>query len=225
MTTEIYTMKFSINRCYIIKSGNNAVMIDGGPPNALKKFKKYLKHFNLEPEEIKLIVLTHGDFDHSGSAKDIKELTGARVAIHKNDQHLLEEGKFNWPRGVGRWGKFLRGMLIPFVKNSKLPPLNADIILSDNDYPLNEYGIPGKIVYTPGHTAGSVSVLLDSGEAFAGCLAHNNIPFRLKPNLPIFAEDLEQLKLSWKKIIKMGAQNIFPGHGDSFPLDKISNKI
>ena len=64
------------------------------------------------------------------------------------------------------------------------------------------YGIPGKIIYTPGHSMGSVSVLLDNGEAFVGDLAMNEFPLRLSPGLPIFAEDMEKRRVGnafWTK--------------------------
>ena len=86
---------------------------------------------------------------------------------------------------------------------------------------LIDYGIPGRIIHTPGHTLGSVSVLLDTGDAFVGCMAHNNPPFRLKPGLPIFAENLSMLKKSWRKLLDMGARTIYPGHGNSFSSREI----
>jgi glyoxylase-like metal-dependent hydrolase (beta-lactamase superfamily II) len=77
------------------------------------------------------------------------------------------------------------------------------------------------VLYTPGHTDGSVSVVLDSGEAFIGCLAHNRLPFVLKPGLPIYAKNVEMIKKSWKTVMDHGAHTIYPGHGQSFPLEKI----
>jgi len=106
-------------------------------------------------------------------------------------------------------------------KKVAFPPAKVDIVLDDQGLSLNEYGIPGKIVYTPGHTYGSISVVLDSGDAFVGCLAHNRPPLVLKPRLPIYAKDIELIKKSWKVVINAGAQTIYPAHGKAFPLDKI----
>ena len=97
--------------------------------------------------------------------------------------------------------------------------------LDDNDFSLKKYGLQGKIVYTPGHTYGSISVILDSGEAFVGCLAHNRLPFGFRPKLPIYAKDLDLLKESWIKVINKGAATIYPGHGKSFPVDKITKYL
>ena len=90
-------------------------------------------------------------------------------------------------------------MLKPLMmKIAAFPPVKADLVLGDNDQSLEEFGISGKIIYTPGHTFGSVSVLLDSGEAFIGCLIQNKAPFVLKPRLPVYAKDIELLKKSLK---------------------------
>ncbi len=98
-------------------------------------------------------------------------------------------------------------------------------MLTDDDYPLTEFGIRGKIIHTPGHTAGSVSVLLDTGDAFVGCMAHNSPPFRLSPGLPIFAEDIERVKQSWQPLLEQGATTIHPGHGAPFSVDVIRRTL
>ncbi len=75
-------------------------------------------------------------------------------------------------------------MLKPLLKNKfAFPTAKVDIVLGDEGLSLKEYGIPGKILYTPGHTYGSVSVLLETGDAFIGCLAQNKAPFVLKPKV------------------------------------------
>ena len=94
-----------------------------------------------------------------------------------------------------------------------------DIGFVADELSLDEYGIAGRIVYTPGHTAGSISVLLDSGEAVVGDMAMNSLPMRLSPGLPVFAENLSQLMESWRMILKQGVATIYPSHGRPFPAD------
>jgi glyoxylase-like metal-dependent hydrolase (beta-lactamase superfamily II) len=106
-----------------------------------------------------------------------------------------------------------------------VPSAKVDIVMNDKDLPLKQYGLEGDIVYTPGHTYGSISVVLDSGDAFVGCLAHNRMPFVFRPKLPIYAEDLELLKKSWNKVINRGATTIHPGHGNSFPVERITKYL
>ena len=201
-------------------------MIDGAWPGAAKALGRLLEDSGIRPEEIQLLILTHGDFDHVGGAKEIQELTGARIVMHKRDSENLEKGIFHWPPGVTPWGKLSRATMKPFVKiKGKFPPAKVDLLLDDNGLSLKEYGIQGSIVYTPGHTHGSISVLLDSGDAFVGCLAQNRAPFVFRPKLPIYAKDLELLKKSWVKVINMGASTIYPGHGAPFPVDRITKYL
>jgi hydroxyacylglutathione hydrolase len=225
MCTKIYSLKLGINRCYFIKE-KGCIMIDSGPPKSINTLKKFLGENQIVPEEIKLVILTHSDFDHCGSANEVRNLTGAKICIHKNDRIKLEQALFSFPSGTTMWGSISHALLAPVLKNIiHLTPVKADIILDDNDFSLKEFGIKGKIIFTPGHTSGSVSVLLETGDAFIGCLAHNNFPFRLSPGLPIYAEDIEKVRESWKRILEWGVKMIYPGHGDPFPVDVIKNKL
>ncbi|HDS00617.1 MAG TPA: MBL fold metallo-hydrolase [candidate division Zixibacteria bacterium] len=226
MSLQIFPVKVGINTCYLIRH-EGVILIDAGGPNKIKTFQRAFDKFSIRPDEIKLIVLTHGDVDHVGSAADLKELTGARIAIHKNDKDLFEKSLHNFPAGVTKWGKFMHVILNPVLKNV-LPRISggkADIILDENDYPLSDFGVQGKIIHTPGHTSGSISVLLDSGDAFVGCMAHNNFPFRLKPGLPIFADDIEGVKQSWKRLLKYDIKTIYPGHGNPFPAEVMRREL
>ena len=106
-----------------------------------------------------------------------------------------------------------------------IPPSNVDIVLGDEEFSLSEYGIPGRILYTPGHSMGSVSVLLDTGDAFVGDLAMSGFPMRLTPGLPALAEDMQKVRESWQLLIKAGAKTIYPAHGKHFSVDIIQRAL
>jgi len=86
-------------------------------------------------------------------------------------------------------------------------------------------GVPGKILHTPGHSPGSVSLVLDSGDAFVGDTAVNGFPLRYGPGLPPFAEDLPELKKSWRKLLEHGAKTIHPAHGKAFSADVLEKIV
>jgi glyoxylase-like metal-dependent hydrolase (beta-lactamase superfamily II) len=221
MALQIIPFQSSMNTCYIIKD-RGSILIDAGSFNNVGNFSKVLLKHKMKPEEIKLIVLTHGDFDHVGGTKELKSLSGAKVAIHEEDRKNLEEGIFHWPKGVTPWGRITIAMFKPILKNKMAFPLvKADLILGNYDQSLEEFGIDGRIIHTPGHTPGSVSVLLDTGEAFIGCLIHNKAPFVLRPRLPIYAQDILLLKKSLRMVVNRGAKTLYPGHGKPVPVQKI----
>ena len=221
MALQIIPFRASINTAYILKD-RGTILVDAGYNDDTKDFSLLLASHQIDPEDIQLILPTHGDFDHAGGAGSLRELTGAKIALHEKDRDIVEKGIFHWPHGVTPWGRVSRAMLMPFMKNKVCPPpTKVDLVLGDEGMSLKEYGIDGQVVYTPGHTYGSISVVLESGDAFVGCMAHNRPPLVLKPKLPIYALDIELLKESWTKIIELGAKTIWPGHGKPFPLERI----
>jgi hydroxyacylglutathione hydrolase len=221
MVPEIFPLRLGINTCYVIRQ-HGTIMVDGGPPKAVKKISVGLSRIGVRPDSIRLIVLTHGHFDHAGSARDVKALTGALVAIHREDRPDIEDSRYRFPPGVTTWGRLSRAVLEPVIRRRVfIPPVTVDIVLTGEDFPLKDFGIDGCIVSTPGHTAGSVSVLLDSGEAFVGCMAHSGFPFRLRPGLPIYSDDIHALKQSWRPLLERGAKVIYPAHGKPFAADVV----
>ena len=185
-------------------------------PNKLQLFKKILSKNKIDPARIKLILLTHSHFDHCGSACDIRDFTGAKIAIHESERDCVESDKVLIPKGVNFKGKITQPLIFTF--KIPFPKFTPDILLNNDPYPLSEFGIDGQIIHTPGHTIGSLSVILNSGEAFVGCMAHNGFPFRLKPGLPIYAQDIDAIKENWKALIDKGTTLSFPDMGKLLQL-------
>ncbi|OGN87880.1 MAG: hypothetical protein A2Z74_03520 [Chloroflexi bacterium RBG_13_46_9] len=205
--------------CYIVHD-KGTIMVDSGPPNKLANFIKNMKKLSIDPKQIKLIVITHGHYDHIGSTKVIKEATGAQIAMHAPDKEWLEKSINPVIPGVNTWGKIL-------AKLSSKPHVvetTVNIRLGDEDFSLAPFGIPGKVIYTPGHTMGSVSIFLETGDAFVGDLVMSGFPVRLSPGLPIFAEDIKRVKESIRKLLDMGAKTFYPAHGKPFSA-QIINKF
>ncbi len=224
MSVSIHPVTLGFDHCYVIQ-GEGVIMIDGGAPKQAKGFMEALERLSVRPEEIQLIVITHGHWDHIGSAKDIKEITGAKIAMHRREKDWLEKSLKPLPPGVTTWGRILIGtmaMLMPLVH---IPATDVDVVLGDEELSLAEYGIPGRVIHTPGHSMGSVSVLLETGDAFVGDLAMNKFPLRFSPGLPIFAEDMQKVRESWKLLLDQGAATIYPAHGKPFSAEIIRKAL
>ena len=216
MEVKIYPIHCGFDTVYALK-GDGVILIDGGDPNKSGDIKKGIAKALIQPEEIKLIILTHGHWDHIGSARDIKQMTKAKILLHHKDMHFLADEKPTQPPGLNSWGRTLSALLTFVSPMLHVPKFEVDIIAEDKELSLAEYGIPGRIIPTPGHSWGSVSVLLDSGDAFVGDLAMNLFPLRLNPGLPIFGDDMTIVKNSWKKLLDRDVKTIYPAHGNSFP--------
>lgn len=224
MSVRIYPISLGMNDCYVIQE-RGTIMVDSGVPRSARAFAKALEKLSIEPVDIKLIIITHGHFDHLGSANTIREQTGAKVALHQADKEQLEKDKMTWPPGTTPWGKISRGLFKPMMSFLRFELPQVDILLGDEGFSLEAYGISGRIIHTPGHTPGSVTVLLDTGDAFVGCMAQNSLPFCLRPRLPIYAQDIEKVKESWRVLIAEGARTIYPGHGKPFSIEDIKHML
>lgn len=224
MAVEIIPIALGFDTCYVLKA-DGVVAVDAGAPNKVNKFLSGLQRACVEPADVRLIVITHGHWDHIGSARDLKSVTGAKLAMHEREVDWLEQSLTPQPPGVTMWGRIFSSMLKVFTPLIKLPPAKVDLLLANDGLDLSDYGIPGRVLYTPGHSSGSVSVLLESGEAFVGDLAMNRFPLRLSPGLPIFAEDPSGVVASWELLLEAGAREIYPAHGRPFSADVIRRAI
>lgn len=220
---KIQIVKVGFDNCYIV-SQKNTILIDGGMPGEFNEFSSGLNNLGVDPNEIQNMVITHCHWDHIGCANKIKKMTGAKLIAHKYAKSAIEKGERVMPPSATVWGKIFGVFLNAWSKNFNLEPSEVDIVVDNEDFSLEDFGIDGKIVYTPGHSLGSITVLLASGDAFVGDMAMNGLPLTINPNLPIFAEDISLLKNSWKKLIDSGAKKIYPAHGKPFLIDKLIKK-
>jgi glyoxylase-like metal-dependent hydrolase (beta-lactamase superfamily II) len=220
MKTKIYPIHTHYDTVYIV-AGESVILVDAGDPGTFEKVKVGLQTASVKPEEVRLIVLTHGHWDHVGGAKEIKDLTGAPILAHQKDIDLPGVFPPAQPPGFTTWGKVIIAGMKLMTRSNRVLPFGVDIVAGDDDVSLVDYGIPGKVVYTPGHSPGSISVVLESGEAFVGDLALNMFPLRFTPGLPIFGDDMQVIKNSWRRLRSMGVKVVYPAHGKAFPADVI----
>jgi hydroxyacylglutathione hydrolase len=221
MSIQIDRIRTGLTNSYLLRDRGTVLIDPGGPPGGEAGFRHVLPRLG-RPPRLDLIVITHGHFDHVGAAGKLRDATGAPVAVHRADALGLTTGRVAWPRGVTVWGRVARNVLgSPLVSLLRAPIIEADLLLGDEGLDLEPYGVSGRIVHTPGHSPGSVSVLLPSGEAFVGDLAMNGPPMCLKPSFGIFADRAEQVRASWRQLVEMGARVAYPGHGRPFPVSAL----
>jgi hydroxyacylglutathione hydrolase len=207
---------------YLLEGDRGYIMVDAGVVKQGRSFWRGLKHHQVDPGQIKLIIITHAHFDHVGSLAAIKALCGdCPVLIHPFESPRIAEPVVAIPPGINLEGKIISSLGRIGRPLLKFPPVRPEILF-DQEFDLAEYGIDGQVLHTPGHTAGSLSILLADGQAIVGDLAVNI--GRTRP-FPPFAEEPEQIYTSWQQICAAGAAVIYPAHGSPFPAEVLLENL
>ena len=136
---QIQTIKLGGVNCFLVQD-EGIILVDTGTPGQHDKILKQVKKLGLNPLDIELIIITHGHGDHFGSAHKIKELTGAKLAMHKEDADLVKEGRKVFPPGLTKWGRFMAFVWRPMFSLINFTGVEPDILL-EGDFKLAEFGI------------------------------------------------------------------------------------
>ena len=191
--------------------GPKHVLVDPGPPGSAGELLEKLSLHGISLGDIGLIVITHGHPDHFGSAAQVKEWTRAPLAVHELDAEYVNWGSVPALKPATRLGSMFKS----FMK-TKCRPVEPDIILRDGDN-LGRYAGRGRVILTPGHTAGSISILLPDGNCIIGDVLMRGLRART-PSSPWFAEDSSLVKESLQKVVDAGARTLLPGRGGPFQV-------
>ncbi len=173
--------------CYVVsdKTTGEAMVIDpGDEPDRIIELSEGL--------DVKYIVLTHAHFDHAGAVPELKEATGARIALHPADKEaystVTEQAAF--------WG----------FQSDPMP--EPDIMLAEGDE-LSLGGITLRVLHTPGHSPGCICLLgggvLFSGDTlFKGSVGRTDFP----------GGSIGELKASFRRLLELPPETaVLPGHG------------
>jgi hydroxyacylglutathione hydrolase len=196
--SDIVIIKDLFTEIFLIRTGNGFIAIDSGYRNAI--IQKGLAYNNIKPEDVKAVFITHSDIDHQNAAE---VFTRARFYFPKKEIEMIANG-------------VPRLKYLPFIKNSVR--LNHYTAVNDNDS-LQIDNLKVKCISLPGHTLGSMGYIIDDKYLFSGDA------FRIKngkitvPDLKLFVMDLNEMKKSIEKVLKLKEiQYIFTSH-TSFTAD------
>jgi len=207
--SAILKIRLGVASSYLIKGERGYILVDAGLKNKEGKLLRFLKKKKIDPKEIKLIVITHVHGDHVGSLKAIKNITNAKILVHEKEKELLKKGESCPAIPISKFFKMFSSLMPE--KAHRYESVEPNIIIEDN-FPLQDFGFNAKIIHTPGHTKGSISLIDEEGNAFIGDIAMG-FPMNFSAGLPIIAESLDEVKKSWKRILEEGAKILHLSHG------------
>ena len=201
--------------CYLVKTGDGYILIDTGMPNKRGIIEKELENAGCQPGDLKLIVLTHGDFDHTGNAAYFREKFDTKVAMHYGDSGMAERGDMFWNRkNPNIFIKIIFGLFFRLRKSDRF---NPDLYIEDG-YDFSGYGFDAKVIHLPGHSKGSIEILTADGNLFCGDLLTNIN----KPKIFSIIDDSTAANASIEKIKSLKINTVYPGHGKPFSMSSFT---
>lgn len=202
--------------CYLITTAAGLFLIDSGTTGSGEQLIRGIAEAGEDIGAVKLIILTHGHSDHAGGAAYLKQKYGMPVAIHQNDAAYVQNASNAIPPGTSALANIIGGLMAFASRKSTWEGFNPDHILNGTTN-MNDFGLDAKLLEFPGHTPGSIGLLLPNGDLIAGDLVTN---FR-KPGLGMFATDIDRMKQDIGGLQALGVKRIFPGHGRPFEAELI----
>ena len=190
------------SNCFILHNGSEAFVID--PSISAKKIQKRLDEAGLS---LKGILLTHGHFDHTWRADELREATGAALYVHELDAEMLTDAHKN------AYATFTGGQFV--VKD-------ADMLLHEGDE-LTLGGEVIKVLHTPGHTRGSVCY--DTGDLL---ITGDTLFAEGFGRYDLYGGDVIALKSSLGRLFELAEREnrwIYCGHGESSSLKTAAQKL
>lgn len=200
---RIQRIKCGNGNCYLVSENENAVLIDTCKS---EYFGKILQ--NCKPYSIRLIVLTHGHFDHTQNAAALSKELNAPVAMHRADPELLNDNNSRPLGSKGIFGKIVLNASLKSFASEKIPRFTPTVLLGEGDT-LEEYGINAKILHLPGHTDGSIAVDAAEEHLFVGDALMN----MFYPTTAMIFHNKEEMLKSAERISSLGKRTIYFGHG------------
>ena len=198
----VHLLKYGNTNTFYISNGHSGILVDTDWAWTLSAFYKAIKSRDIGIDEIKFLIITHYHPDHMGLAGELVE-HGIKLVVVDVQRDFIHCSDNIFQRDKHRIFK----------------PIKDDdaIVIScaDSRNFLAEIGIAGEIIYTPGHSDDSISIILDEGIAIVG---------DLDPVDSVLAyNDNTVLKNSWNKILDHNLQTVFYGHANERDVSELGS--
>lgn len=211
-------IRLRLSNAYLLM-GERPVLVDTGSPGEAPAIVAALRAHGVTPEDLALIVHTHGHVDHAGSTRALQGLSPAPIAVAAPDADLLRRGRNGQVTPSG-W----LGQVVKLVVDHPFPPVTPDVVWTE-EVDLTAYGVAARVLFTPGHTAGSLSVLTAAGELIAGDVLMGGVTNGAfaadRPGYHFFVNDQARLHASLRRLLALKPARWYVGHGGPLSSDAV----
>ena len=206
---------------FLVSNGENHVLIDTGHARGFRQLSRNLARLRVPQEGLSACILTHAHYDHAENAHRIKAAYSTTLIIQQKEVDFLSRGENPMIYGTTRFVRTLTNLLGKRVlARASYPPATADRTF-DETLDLHSFGVNAYALHTPGHSAGSASVIVSGEIALAGDALFG--VFR-NAAFPPFADLPLVLIESWKKLLDTGCTLFLPAHGGAVTRDVLERE-
>ncbi|SET42635.1 Glyoxylase, beta-lactamase superfamily II [Natronincola peptidivorans] len=202
---KIHRIQCGNDNCFIISENDKAILVDTARIKYREKILEECKKFNLT-----MIVLTHGHVDHIQNTAFLAKELCVPIAMHKEDYELTKNNMLESLSAHTPLGKLVLKISVNNIEKEKIESFEPSIFLQEGDS-LIDYGVNATVLELPGHTKGSIGVIVGEDDLIVGD-ALMNIFYQTESML---YENYEAMKKSVKRINEMNVKHIHFGHGKS----------
>lgn len=204
---RIYRLLTGRNNVFLVNGGGLNILVDTGISWYWKTLQKRLEMLRIY--RLDFLVITHAHFDHTANASRIREKYGPMVMIHQSEAGYLESGKNIPTGGTLPATNVLVGLLSPgLMSRLSYASCPGDIPVFER-YDFSP-GLNAYLLHTPGHTPGSLSLIVDDEIALAGDAMFGVFPGSV---MPPYGLDRMEIARSWGKLLETGCHSFLPAHG------------
>jgi hydroxyacylglutathione hydrolase len=195
---------------FLLTNGSKNILIDTSSGFMWRLLRLRLNNLNVN--HIDCLILTHSHMDHAGNAYRIRDEYKSLVFIHKNEASCLTSGNNIIPDGTVPVTQLMMKFLAKWVPlHIRFKPCQYDISV-DSVFDLSNFGFKAYILHTPGHSTGSMSVIIDDEIALVGDTMFGVFP---RSVFPPYASDVRQMINSWGKLLDTKCSVFIPSHGSA----------